>query len=62
MAWMRELRPSAPALVIRWAKKASRPGVVALEGAGHLDDRLSREWVAQKYQLFQCFSAQPRRR
>ena len=21
----------------------------------------SREWVAQKYQLFQCFSAQPRR-
>jgi hypothetical protein len=61
MAWMRELSPSAPALVIRWSKKASRPARWRLSVRPTWMIGFSRECVAQKCQLFQCFSAQPRR-
>jgi hypothetical protein len=42
-------------------EEGEQTGKVTLERATTPMIGSSREWVAQKYQLFQCFSAQPRR-
>src|SRR2546430_15152795 len=61
MAWMRELRLSAPALVIRWAKEDSRPASWRLRVFAASMTGCRREWVAQKYQRRPRRWAQPRR-
>jgi hypothetical protein len=61
IAWMRELRPSAPALLTRWAKYDISPASWRFKVRAASITGWRREWVAEKYQRFQCFSPQPRR-